>query len=454
MAAVHMTRGRVYGHLIRYTIPLVLGNLFQLLYNVMDSVIVGRFIGKEALAAAGTAGPVMNIVILGISGICVGAGVLMSEFFGAGEEEKLKREMTTTLLFGLAFSLAVVVFGWLAARPILRFIHVPRELMDMTSAYLRIIFLGTPFTYFYNALASSLKSIGDSATPLRFLMLSSVLNVVMDCVLIGLMGFGIVCSALTTVIAQGVSALLCMSHVYRKVPVLRIMRNGWRVDGALLKRTLQYGSVTALQSACQPLGKLLIQGAVNPMGVDVIAAFHAAERVDEFALLPERSLGQTMTTFVAQNRGAGKPERVREGFAKGLTLATGYGVCIGIGVWIAREPLMRLFASGGDAETLAACGTGYLSLMACFYLLPSVSNSVQGFFRGMGNMRMTLVCTFLQTSLRVCCTYLLTPSMGLRGIAVACAVGWTAMMIYELPCSLKEIQRFFSKKSEKDEKSA
>lgn len=449
MAATRMTQGNIYGQLIRYTIPLVLGNLFQLLYNVADSIIVGRFIGKEALAAAGTAGPVMDIVILGISGICIGSGVLMSEFFGAGDAERLKREMATSLLFGLYFSLAVAALGMALSVPLLRLIRVPEELLDMAGVYLRVIFLGTPFTYMYNALASSLKSIGDSATPLRFLMLSSVLNVALDCVLIGLMGFGIICSAVTTVVAQAVSAALCLGYVYRKVPALRLGAGEWRVDGPLLRRTLRYGSVTALQSACQPLGKLLIQGAVNPLGVDVMAAFHVAERVDEFALLPERSLGQTMMTFVAQNRGAGEKERVREGFAKGMVLATVYGIGIGVIVFLAREPLLRLFASGADAETLVLHGGMYLSFMAWFYLLPSLTNSVQGFFRGMGNMRMTLICTTLQVSLRVIFTYVLTPSMSISGIAVACAIGWTAMVIYVTPIIARTLRGMRTKKFQK-----
>lgn len=168
MAAANMTEGNITRHLVRYSVPLILGNVFQLTYNAVDSIIAGRFIGKEALAAEGMASPVMNIVILGISGICMGAGVLMSEFFGAKEYEKLKREMSTAVLFGLYFSLAVVAAGILCTPLLLRTLHVPEELMGMTTTYLRIIFLGAPFTYFYNALASALKSVGDSKTSLKF----------------------------------------------------------------------------------------------------------------------------------------------------------------------------------------------------------------------------------------------------------------------------------------------
>ena len=442
MAASDMTRGSVSRHLVSYAIPLVLGNLFQLMYNVVDSVIAGRFIGKEALAAAGTANPVMSIVILGISGLCVGAGVLMSEFFGAGEHERLRGEMATTLLFGLYFSLAVSVLGFAASEMILRLIRVPAELLPMATSYLRIIFLGTPFTYCYNALSSSLKSIGDSATPLRFLMFSSVINAVLDIVFIGLLGFGIRFSAASTVAAQAVSAVLAFRHVYLHVPILQVGRNEWKMDRGLLGKTLCFGSVTALQQAVQPVAKLLIQGAVNPLGVEAMATFNAAERVDDFALLPERSLGVAITTFVAQNRGAQKRERVQEGFRKGMLLEIGYGLLICAVLLIANEPLMRLFASGSDADALVHHGGRYLRTMAMFYVLPALSNGVQGFFRGMGNASMTLRCTILQTTLRVLCTYLLTPVIGISGIAIGCVIGWTAMMLYEIPMSIRALKQW------------
>ena len=442
MAAVNMTSGNVHKHLIAYTIPLVLGNLFQLMYNVVDTVIAGRFIGKEALAAAGVANPVMSIVILSISGVCVGSSVLMSEFFGAGDLRKLKSEMATSVLFGLYFSLTVAALGFVLTKPLLQLIRVPDDLLPMACIYLRIIFLGTPFTYFYNALAASLKSIGDSKTPLRFLMISSVLNAVLDIIFIGFLGFGIVCSATTTVIAEGISAALSMWHVYRHVPALHLERNEWRIDRPLLKKTLHFGSVTALQQSVQPIAKLLIQGAVNPLGVDVIAAFNAVERVDEFALLPERSMGQSNTTFVAQNRGAGRTERVKEGFAKGMVLGMAYGAVICFVIMFLREPLVRLFVTGDGSGTMVAQGVSYLGTMALFYVLPAATNGVQGFFRGMGNVRMNLVCTLLQTTLRVICTYLLTPVMGIRGIAIGCVVGWTAMVIYEIPCSIRALRKF------------
>lgn len=433
MAATDMTEGNIPRQLIHYSVPLILGNLFQLTYNAVDSIIAGRFIGKEALAAEGMASPIMNIVILGISGICMGAGVLMSEFFGAKKYDSLKREMSTAVLFGLYFSLMVVALGIIFTMPLLRALHVPDELMEMTAVYLRIIFLGAPFTYFYNALAMALKSVGDSKTPLKFLMFSSILNGVLDLIFIGGMGFGIVCSATTTVIAEAVSAILSIIYIYKKIPLLHLGAGEFKMDGALLKKTLQYGTVTALQQSCQPIGKLLIQGTVNSLGVDMIAAFNAVGRVDDFAFTPEQSISHGITTFVAQNRGAGKHERVRSGFRKGLQLEFYYWILICVLITLLKNPIMAFFVTGEGAQQIILLGRQYLGIMALFYLFPAFTNGIQGFFRGMGKMRITLMATIIQTGLRVIFTWLLAPRLGIYGVAFACAIGWSFMLLFEVP---------------------
>ena len=432
MAAVNMTEGSITKHLVDYSIPLILGNMFQLTYNAVDSIIAGRFIGKEALAAEGTASPVMNIVILGISGICMGASVLMSEFYGAGQKEKLKREMSTTVIFGCYFSVIIAILGGIFSKSLLGALGVPDEILGKAASYLSVIFLGAPFTYFYNAVSAALKSVGDSKTPLKFLAFSSILNAVLDLIFIGGLGFGIVCSAVTTVAAEAASAVLCITYVYRKIPMLQLRRGEFTMDRQLLRQTLRYGSITALQQSCQPIGKLLIQGAVNPLGVDMIAAFNAVNRIDDYAFTPEQSISHGITTFVAQNRGAGRKERIRKGFRRGLMLEACYWVFICITITLFRRPLMGLFVTAGN-EGIVVLGSSYLGLMALFYVFPAFTNGIQGFFRGMGNMSVTLLGTFVQTSLRVVFVYLLTPGIGLMGVAYACAIGWSVMLLVEVP---------------------
>ncbi len=307
MAAVQMTEGNIAKHLLSYSIPLVFGNMFQLTYNAVDAIIVGRLVGTDALAAVGTANPVMNIIILGISGICIGSSVIMSSAFGAGDLKVLKKEMATTAVFGLYLSLLITALGILTARPLLQALKVPEQILGTASAYLAVTFLGASFTYFYNALSAALKSIGDAKTPLLFLAFSSVLNVGLDILFIHVFHWGVNGSAAATVIAQAASAILCVFYVYRRIPLLRV---GWKefvIDRPLLRQTLQYGSVTALQQACQPVGKLLIQGAVNTMGIEAIAGFNVVDRIDDYAC---RSRASPMGSLPSPLR-TGAPKRKR-----------------------------------------------------------------------------------------------------------------------------------------------
>ena len=449
MAAHRMTQGSIPRHLAGYSIPLVLGNWFQLAYNAVDSIIAGRFIGKDALAAIGTASPVMNLLILGISGLCIGASVLMSEFYGAKKEDMLRRELATMLVFGLGFSVVLAAVGSLAAGPLLRALQVPEELLGVAAAYLRVIFWGTPFTFCYNAVASGLKSVGDSATPLKFLAFSSILSALLDCIFIGLLGFGILCSALTTVVAEAVSAGLCILYIYRRIPLLALSPRDMRPSRALLADTLRYGTVTALQQSCQPVGKLLIQGAINSLGVDAMAAFNAVGRVDDFAFTPEQSIASGITTFIAQNRGAGQRRRIRRGLAWGLGLESGYWLLICGATLALKKPVMELFVSAAEPD-IVALGCAYLTVMAFLYLLPAFTNGMQGFYRGMGRMGITLLGTFIQTSLRVVSVFILCPRIGLPGAAWACGVGWTVMLLFEIPYYFVRYHRSLGADAEAD----
>ena len=424
-----MTQGSIVRHLLAYALPLILGNFFQLTYNAVDSIIIGKFAGEGALAAVSASNPVMTIVILGVSGISIGASVLMSRFFGAGDEASLRREVATTILFGGALSLAVFALGMPLAVPILRLMSVPQEILPMAGTYLRIIFVGFLFTFQYNILAAALRSVGDSRTPVIFLALASVLNGTLDAVFIAVLHWGVAGAGLATVIAEAVSALLCLTYMRRRVPLLRLRLSELRIDRGLLAETVRSGSITALQQACQPVGKLLIQRAINAQGVGMIAAFIAVSRVDDFACIPEQSISSGMMTCVAQNRGAGQTQRVRETLRRGMALELGYGVLICIVTLLGKTPVMRLFAAQ-DSEQMVVMGVDYLTWMAFFYLLPGLTNGIQGYFRGMGEMKTTLIATAIQISVRTLVVYLLVPRAGLTAAAWACAIGWACMLVY------------------------
>ncbi len=428
-----MTGGAPGAHLWRHALPLLLGNWLQLSYNTVDTIIAGRFIGQEALAAEGIAAPVMNLVILAISGLCIGAGILMSEAFGAKNHEKLRKILANTLSAGFCVCCALGLLGILLTPRILGFLQVPEEIFSITGAYLRITFLGAPFTFCYNALSAGLKSVGDADTPLKFLAFSAILNALLDLIFLGALGFGIVCSAMTTVFAEALCAGLAIFYMIRKVPQLCPAGDQWRPDKHILRQILLYGGPTALQQTIQPVCKVLIQGQVNALGVSAIAAFNAVSRADDFACIPAQNISSAISTYIAQNRGAKKYERIRPGFRRGIQMEFCYWLLIGTMVWILKEPMVSLFVAGEGSADVIRIGCDYLRLMSLFYLLPAMTNGVQGFFRGMGKMYTTMAGTFLQASIRTLFVFLLAPRLGISGIAWACAIGWSMMLLFEVP---------------------
>ena len=355
-----MTQGAVAVPLIGFTIPLVLGNFFQLFYNAADSIIVGRYVGERALAAVGTSTPVMNLVILLISGLCMGASILMSSQFGAGNYEQLSRQISTTLLSGCGFSIGFSVLTILVSEPLLRLIQVPKEVMPDALAYLRIIFIGILFTFIYNFLANTLRALGDSKTPLYFLVASAILNVLGDLLFVAVFGWGVAGSAISTVLSEASSCLFCALYIRKRVPLLCLGKRWFVFDKSLMKKTISYGSTSAMQQVCLQIGKTIIQAVVNTQGVSVMAAFTAVNRVDDFAYIPQQNIGHAMTTFIAQNKGAGKKERIRRGFQSGIGIELVYGLA-GSDVFWCREDYGIVYLSGrctgGDSgKVLSASG--------------------------------------------------------------------------------------------------
>ena len=436
-----MTKGRPLGHLVKYAVPLLLGNLMQLMYNAVDSIIAGRFIGEDALAAEGIAAPVMNMVILLVSGITIGAGILMSEAFGAKDMARLRKLNGTTLVLGIISGSVVAVVGFILSRSILCLMDTPLSILDSTTWYLSITFLGVPFVFIFNSLSSGLKSVGDSKTPLLFLAFSSILNASLDLVFLGLLGFGIICSAVTTVVAEIVSAILAFWWMKKKNREISPSIGDMKLEKRTVLAILKYGGPTALQQAVQPCGKLFIQSAVNSLGVSAIAAFNASSRIDSFALIPEQGIAAAVATFIAQNRGGGKKERVMPGFRAGLALEICYALFIGAVVFFFRNIFVSLFVGGEAAEAVVREGSKYLYVMSFFYIFPSLTNLTQSFFRGCGKMYVTIAATFTQIFFRTVFTFLLSSSVGIQGVAFASGIGWAAMLIWEIPYMLLTARR-------------
>ena len=424
-----MTEGSIARHLTAYALPLILGNLFQLLYNAVDSVVIGRYAGEEAVAAVSAANPVMTIAVLGVSGLTIGASVLMSRFFGANDNRNLRREVSTICLFGLALSIVILLAGIPLAVPFLRLLRTPEQVMDRSAAYLRVVLLGFPFTFQYNALSSAMRSVGDSRGPVWCLAIASVLNTVLDILAVGVLKMDVLGAAAATVIAQAVSMLMCL-WLMRRVPLLRLPRREMVIDRELLGETLRIGTVTALQQVCLPLGKVLIQSVINGQGVAMMAAFNACTRVDDFAIVPAQSISSALMTCMAQNLGADKKDRARQSFWVGLTIELCYGLCVCLAVYLLRAPIMRLFAPAPDAA-MVGLGVTYLGILAPVYLLPCFNNTIQGSFRAIKRMKVTLAATLLQMGTRVILIAILVPRIGISGAAWATITGWVLMSTLE-----------------------
>ncbi len=434
-SARNMTEGSVVRHLLRYSIPAILGDLFQVTYNTVDSVIVGQYAGAGALAAVGVASPLMSIAMFFIIGMGIGASVLMSEFYGAGDGRSLRREFATTLAMGAAFSAAIALALFMLAEPLLRLCRTPEAILSDTAGYLRIVALGMIVTSLYNILAAASRSIGDTLTPLICLVAGSLTNVGLDLLFVAVWGWGVAGAASATVISQAIAALLCAVLLRRTEPVL-FSRADFAVDRGLFRRTLRFSAPSAMQQAGVYVGKLLVQSAVNPLGVNAIAAFNAVNRLDDYALIPERDISGGETVLVAQNHGAGRADRMRKGFQAAMLLEVVYGLIVSVAIFALAEPLMGLFVAKEEAEVVRL-GVRYLRLMGFFYFMPGITNGLQGYMRSIGKMNITMYVTYSQMFTRAIFTYILIGSLGLDAVPLACVAGWILMMVWEIGLMVK-----------------
>lgn len=431
-----LTTGKIMPILVNFTVPLVLGNLFQLTYNAVDSIIVGHFVGKEALAAVGICNPVSTLMILFLNGLCMGASILMGIQYGAKDYETLHRQISTTLLSGAFFSFFLTLVCVIFAVPILLLLQVDPSIMSMTVQYLRIIFLGLMFTFLYNFFSSTLRALGDSASPLYFLIISAILNIFGDLFFVIVLKAGSNGCAISTVLSEALCCLFCIIYIQKKVPILRLGKKWLVFDARLLKKTIAYGWASAMQQATVQMGKIAIQALVNTMGVSVAAAFAVVNRIDDFAITPEQNIAHAMTALMAQNKGAGKNDRMREGFRCGMILELVYGaavmlICLGF-----ARPLMSLFVK--DEEVIGH-GVVYLHLIAGMYILPAITNSLQGFFRGIGDLKVTLMSSFTNMTVRVIAAapMVLLWNFGIEALPYSYLAGWIAMLVVETPLMLR-----------------
>lgn len=411
--------------MILFSVPMILGNLLQQFYNVADTFIVGRYLGPDALAAVGSAYTLMVFLTSIILGLCLGAGAVFAISYGQQDYSKLRNSIFLAFVVIAVITVVINIAVMVWMDPILTLLRVPEEIYPMMKEYLRIIFYGIAATFLYNYLAALLRALGDSVTPLIFLAVSAVLNIILDIYLIAELNYGVEGAAAATVIAQVVAAAGIIIYSFAKSDVLRFQAGDftWRWDA--VKEIFRFSILTCLQQSVMNFGILMIQGLVNSFGTAVMAAFAVAVKIDSFAYMPLQDFGNAFSVFTAQNYGAGQHGRIRKGMKTAFGIAAAFSLFISVGVFAFARQLMQIFIASGETEILDI-GVGYLRIEGAFYLGIGCLFLFYGYYRAVKRPGVSLLLTIISLGTRVVLAYVLAPipAIGVQGIWWAIPIGW------------------------------
>ena len=420
-----LTQGSIPRGLLGFALPLILGNLLQQLYNLADTWVVGRFIGEGALAAVGSSYTLMTFLSSILRGLCIGSSVSFSIQYGRQDPDRLRNGIFQSFLLIGGLTLLLNLTVYLALDGILVLLQIPPDILGLTKEYLQWVFAGMAATFLYNFFANLLRSVGDSATPLVFLGISVVLNIGLDILFVVPLGMGVRGAAMATVIAQFIAGLGLFLYTWFAFPALRVQKRHRYWDRAALKNLLNLSLFTCLQQSVMNFGILMVQGLVNSFGTAVMAAFAVAVKIDTIAYMPVQDFGNAFSTFVAQNYGAEKRDRIRTGTHWAVFWVVLFCLVIGGLVCLLAPRLMAAFV-GGDAAEVIAIGTGYLRIEAAFYLGIGILFLLYGYFRAVNRPAVSVVLTICSLGTRVLLAYTLSAlaALGVNGLWIAIPIGW------------------------------
>ena len=395
-APVDMTVGKPWEDIVIFTVPMLIGNIAQQLYNTVDSVVVGRFVGDNALAAVGSAGPILNLLIVLFVGISVGAGIMVSQYLGARNREALSMTIGTCIVLTGIASLLVMVFATVAVRPMLELLNTPESIIGWCTSYLRILFIGVAGCAYYNILSGILRGLGDSMSALLYLLVASGLNIVLDLFFVVKMDMGVSGVALATAIAQGVSALLCLLRLTKLKDLFELKWKYIRLFKSHVKNIIRLGVPSGLTQAIMSMSMLVVQSLTNSFGEIFIAANVIVMRVDGFAMMPNFSFGTAMTTYAGQNVGAGKYDRVVKGARQGTAIAVGTAAVIVVLILAFGKQLMQIFT---DTPELVSLSMNMMRILAVGYIAVAVTQTLSGVMRGAGDTMTPMWISMVSTVL-------------------------------------------------------
>ena len=421
----NLTQGPITKTLVFFALPMIGGNMLQQLYNIADTLIVGRFIGSGALAAVGSSYTLMTFLTSILLGLCMGSGAVFSIRYGEGDMEKLHESLGASFVLILAVAAVLNLAVFLLIDPIMYLLQVPEEIYAMMQEYLWVIFWGILATFLYNYFACLLRAVGNSVAPLIFLAVSSVMNIVLDLWFVLGFHWGVAGAAFATVLSQYVSGIGLAVYTYWKTPEFRIRLKYLRPRLAMLREIAQFSFLTSVQQSVMNLGILMVQGLVNSFGTVIMAAFAAAVKIDSFAYMPAQEFGNAFSTFVAQNYGAGKTDRIKEGIKKAVMMSVAFCLVISLLVFIFARPLMMIFVDPSETEILAA-GVEYLRIEGAFYCGIGCLFLLYGLYRAIKRPGMSVVLTIFSLGTRVVLAYILSAVdfIGVTGIWWSVPIGW------------------------------
>ena len=418
-----LTEGKISRSLLLFALPMMAGNLLQQFYNIADTLIVGRVLGSNALAAVGSAYTLMTFLTSIFLGLSMGSGALFSIYKGKNDQDSLRSAIVHAFALIMAVTVLLNVLVYIGIDPILHFLRVPDEVWDGMKAYLLVIFAGIIATSLYNYFSCLLRALGNSTIPLVFLAFSAVLNIGLDLLFVAVLPWGIRGAALATVIAQYVSGIGITLYVLLKCRDLLPSREDLQFNRQILGEIGNLSSMTCVQQSVMNFGILMVQGLVNSFGPVVMAAFAAAVKIDTFAYLPVQDFGNAYSTFIAQNYGAGKKERIRRGTKESFLISFLFCIVISAVVCIFAAPLMRIFVSAKETAVIAS-GVRYLRIEGAFYCGIGCLFLLYGYYRAVKKPGMSVILTVISLGTRVALAYILSAYIGETGIWIAIPIGW------------------------------
>ena len=412
--------------LLIFAFPMIIGNLFQQFYTMVDSVVVGRFVSEHALAAVGASYSLTNVFISIAIGGGVGASVLTSRYFGSREYRKMKTSVTTAMLSFLVVSLILGGIGLFFGQEIMELHNTPENILEQATEYLNIYFLGLPFLFMYNILSAMFNALGRSKIPLYLLIFSSVFNIVLDVAFVREFHMGVAGVAWATLIAQGISAVVAFLLFVREMKQYQGEKGDTRFDKEEFSRMSRIALPSILQQSTVSIGMMLVQSVVNSFGAEMLAGFSAAMRIESICIVPMAAMGNVMSSFTAQNLGAGKQERVVKGYHTGYGIVFGFGMILCVILEFFYQPLIGMFLGEEGTALAMSTGTDYLRFIGWFFTFIGLKMITDGLLRGAGDMKMFTVANLVNLSIRVIMAVTLAPVFGIAMVWYAVPVGWAA----------------------------